>query len=163
MTWMWTNQLESVRTATGHKDITLLRPPSASGAAKENGLFLKASMYWSISARSKLTDQAAQLVNFLLNDPAAAKIQVCNRGVPSDPEMLAAMAEGLTDTDKDVIAFLKEITPELSPTPPALQPVGASDSQNSITRYLTEVRFERMAPADAATKMTDEIKGMIAS
>ena len=162
MTWMWTNQLESVRTASGHDDVTLLRPPSSSGSAKENGLFLKASMYWSISARSELTDQAAQLVNFLLNDPAAAKIQVCNRGVPSDPEMLAAMAGGLTATDKDVIAFLKDITPELSPTPPAIQPVGASDSQNSITRYLTEVRFERLSPADAATKMTDEIKGMIA-
>lgn len=161
MTWMWTNQLESVRTATGHDDIVLLRPPSVSGVAKENGLFLKASMYWSISSRSKQPEKAAQLVNFLLNDPAAAKIQVCNRGVPSDAEMLAAMASGLTATDKDVIDFLKEITPELLPTSPAIQPIGASDSQNSITRYLTEVRFARLTPTDAAAKMTDEIKAMI--
>jgi multiple sugar transport system substrate-binding protein len=163
MTWMWTNQLESVRTATGHDDIALLRPPSGSGAAKENGLFLKASMYWSISARSKRAEQAAQLVNFLINDPAAAKIQLCNRGVPSDADMLAAMAGGLTPTDKDVIAFLEEVTPEISPAPPAVQPVGASDSQNTITRYLSEVRFARLTPAEAAAKTTDEIKAMIAT
>jgi multiple sugar transport system substrate-binding protein len=161
MTWMWTNQLESVRTASGHDDIVLLRPPSISGVAKENGLFLKASMYWSISARTKQPQQAAQLVNFLLNDPTAARIQLCNRGVPSDPDMLAAMAEGLTDTDKDVIAFLKEVTPEISPTSPALQPVGASDSQNTITRYLTEVRFARLTPMQAAEKTTDEINAMV--
>jgi len=162
MTWMWTNQLESVRTASGHHDIMLLRPPSRSGVAKENGLFLKASMFWSISARSKRADQARQLVNFLLNDPAAAKIQLCNRGVPSDPDVLAAMKGGLTATDKDVIAFLHEVAPEISAKTPALQPVGASDSQNTITRYLTEVRFARLTPAEAAAKTTEEITAMIA-
>lgn len=163
MTWMWTNQLESVRTATGHDDITLLRPPSQSGAAKDNGLFLKASMFWSISARSKQPEQAAQLVNFLVNDPKAAEIQLFNRGVPSDPEVLAAMQSGLTATDKDVAAFLDEVEPDLSATLPALQPVGASDSQNTITRFLSEVRFERLSPAEAAAKTTEEINGMIAA
>ena len=151
----------TVGPATIHFDLSrdraaqpLLRRRRGPGRAGED---------WSISARSKQPEQAAQLVNFLLNDPAAAKIQVGNRGVPSDPEMLAAMADGLTATDKDVIAFLKEIMPELSPTSPAIQPVGASDSQNSITRYFTEVRFERLTLVDAATKMTDEITGAIAS
>ena len=115
MTWMWTNQLQSVRDATGHDDITMLRPPSVSGAAKENGLFLKASMFWSIAARSRQPEQAAQLVNYLINDPAAAKIQLLNRGVPSDPEMLAVMESGLTDTDRYVVKYLNDVTPELSP------------------------------------------------
>jgi multiple sugar transport system substrate-binding protein len=163
MTWMWTNQLESVRTASGHDDIMLLRPPSMRGDAKKNGLFLKASMYWSISARSKRPEEGAQLVNYLLNDPAAAKIQLFNRGVPSDPDVLAVMKDSLTATDEDVLAFLEGVAPELSPTPPALQPVGASDSQNTITRYLSEVRFERLTPMDAATKTTEEITQMIAT
>jgi multiple sugar transport system substrate-binding protein len=163
MTWMWTNQLQSLRDATGHDDITMLRPPSVSGAVKENGLFLKASMFWSIATRSKQPEQAAQLVNYLINDPGAAKVQLLNRGVPSDPDMLAVMESGLTDTDRYVVKYLNEVTPELSATAPALQPVGASDSLNTITRYLTEVRFERLTPAQAAAKTTEEISAMIAS
>jgi hypothetical protein len=72
-------------------------------------------------------------VNLLLNDPAAAKIKVCNRAcLPTRDARGRGRRPQLTD--KDVIAFLKELTAELSPTSPAIQPVGASDSQNTITR-----------------------------
>ena len=42
-------------------------------------------MFWSVSARSAKQDQAASLVDYLLNDPGANKIQLVNRGVPSNP------------------------------------------------------------------------------
>lgn len=58
----------------------MLRPPSQDGKAAGNGLFGKASMYWSISARSKQISRAAPLVDFLINDQAAAQIQLVNRG-----------------------------------------------------------------------------------
>jgi len=124
MTWSWTNQLANARTASGHDDVKMLRPPSVTGKAAENGLFGKASMYWSIAARSKQPEQAAALVNFLINDPAAAQIQLVNRGVPSDPKMLEAMKAKLTKTDIDVVDFLKAVTPEMGAAP-AVQPIGA--------------------------------------
>ena len=160
MTWSWTNQLANARTATGNDEVTMLRPPSQDGKAADNGLFGKASMYWSISARSKQIGRAASLVDFLINDQAAAQIQLVNRGVPTDPAMLAAMKSKLTPTDIDVVDFLSEVTPELGAAP-AVQPVGASDAQAEITRFLTEVRFERMTPAEAATQTTAAINQMI--
>jgi multiple sugar transport system substrate-binding protein len=160
MSWAWTNQLASIREAAGNEKITMLRPPSGDGTVANNGLFGKATMFWSISARSAQQDNAASLVDYLLNDPAANKIQLVNRGVPSNPAAIEAMGDGLTETDQEVVAFMKEVLTEITTTP-AVQPMGTSDSQNSFTRYLTEVRFERMTPAEAADATIKEVNGMV--
>lgn len=160
MTWAWTNQLASIREAAGNEEITMLRPPSADGTVAANGLFGKATMFWSVSARSAKPDQAASLVDYLLNDPGANKIQLVNRGVPSNPDAITAMGDGLTATDQEVVAFMKEVLAEITGTP-AVQPMGTSDSQNSFTRFLTEVRFERMTPAAAAEATIKEVDAMV--
>lgn len=80
--------------------------------------------------------------------------------MPTDAKMLAAMKSKLTPTDIDVVDFVSEITPELGAAP-AVQPVGASDAQAEITRFLTEVRFERLTPAEAATQTTASLNQMI--
>ncbi|MGO1568977.1 MAG: ABC transporter substrate-binding protein [Brachybacterium sp.] len=160
MSWTWTNQLQSVRDGAGTQDITMLRPPSFAGSAEENGLFKKASMYWSIAKASQNSEKAAALVNFLANDPEAQAIQLLNRGVPSNSEAIEAMGDSLTDTDRDVIDFLTAITPELG-SAPAVQPMGTADSQNTFTRLLTDVRFGTITPAEAAEQTIAEVNGMV--
>jgi multiple sugar transport system substrate-binding protein len=127
LSWAWTNQLANFRDATGSDDIVMLRPPSMTGVATENGLFGKASMFWSISARSQVPEAAARLVDFLVNDPQANSIQLLNRGVPSSPEILAGIQDKLTPTDTYVAEFLTEVLEEISTTP-AVQPTGTSAS-----------------------------------
>lgn len=160
MTWTWTNQLQSLRDAVGSDDVVMLRPPSLAGSAGENGLFKKATMYWSIAAKSENQEQAAQLVDFLVNTPTAQAIQLLNRGVPSSPDAIGAMGDALTDTDHDVVDFLEAITPELAGAP-AVQPMGTADSQNTFTRLLTDVRFGTTTPAEAATATITEVDGMV--
>jgi multiple sugar transport system substrate-binding protein len=162
MSWTWTNQLQAVRDAAGAQDIAMLRPPSFAGSASENGLFKKATMYWSIAAASQNTEQAAQLVDFLVNDPAAQAIQLLNRGAPSDPAAIEAMGDQLTATDQDVVDFLTAITPELAPAP-AVQPMGTADSQNTFTRLLSDVRFGTISPKEAAEQTLTEVNGMVES
>ncbi len=159
--WSWTNQLGNARKSTGHADITMLRPPSFTGKAKENGLFLKASMFWSIASTTKYPEAAATFVNFLLNDPDAAAIQLVNRGVPSSPAVLKAMDSKLTATDKDVISWLKKVTPEIS-SAPAIQPKGTSDFQNTIARELSNVRFKKTTPIQSAQTLKDSLDSMTA-
>jgi hypothetical protein len=145
---------------TGNEKITMLRPPSLDGTVARNGLFGKATMFWSVAARSAKQEQAATLVDYLLNDPGANKIQLVNRGVPSNPAAITAMGDGLTATDQEVVGFMKKVLTEITGTP-AVQPMGTSDSQNSFTRYLTEVRFERMTPAAAAEATIKEVDAMV--
>lgn len=159
--WSWTNQLGDARKTSGHDDITMLRPPSSDGKAKDNGLFLKASMFWSIASTTKYPEAAAKFVNFLLNDPDAAAIQLVNRGVPSSPAVLKAMDSKLTSTDKDVIAWLKKVSPEIS-SAPAIQPKGTSDFQSAISRELSNVRFKKTTPIQSATTLKQTLDSMAA-
>ena len=160
MSWTWTNQLAAVRDAAGNQEIAMLRAPSAAGSAQENGMFKKASMYWSVAAGSAHPAGAAALVDFLLNAPEAQAIQLLNRGVPSNPAAIEAMGEDLTGTDREVIDFLDAITPELGAAP-AVQPMGTADAQNTFTRLLTDVRFGSATPAEAAAATLSEVNGMV--
>lgn len=117
-------------------------------------------MYWSIAAESQRLEDAATLVDFLVNAPEAQAIQLLNRGVPSDPTAIEAMGDALTDTDREVVDFLTEITPELGKAP-AVQPMGTADSQNTFTRLLTDVRFGTITPAQAAEQTIAEVNGMV--
>lgn len=160
MSWTWTNQLQSLRDAVGSDDVVMLRPPSLAGSAAENGLFKKATMYWSIAAKSENSEQAAHLVSFLINDPTAQAIQLLNRGVPSSPEAIEAMGDALTETDQDVVDFLDAVARELAGAP-AVQPMGTADSQNTFTRLLTDVRFGTTTPLEAAEATIAEVNGMV--
>ncbi|MFC7375637.1 ABC transporter substrate-binding protein [Brachybacterium sp. GCM10030267] len=160
MSWTWTNQLQSVRDAVGSEDVVMLRPPSQTGSATENGLFKKASMYWSIGEGSQSSEQAAELVDFLVNAPEAQAIQLLNRGVPSNPAAIEAMGDALTQADRDVVEFLEAVTPELAEAP-AIQPTGTADAQNTFTRLLTDVRFGSATPREAAEATISEVNGMV--
>ena len=60
-----------------------------------------------------------------------------------------------------MVEFLTAITPELGAAP-AAQPMGTADSQNTFTRLLSEVRFGRITPAEAAEATIAEVDGMVA-
>lgn len=162
MTWAWTNTYGSICDAVGSEDIVMLRPPSVTGVVTENGLYGKASMFWSISARTEAPESSAKLVDFLINDPTANTLQMLDRGVPSNPEVVERLQADLSDVDRYVVDFMTEVLAEIS-TAPAVQPMGASTAPDVFTRYLSEVRFESMTPADAAAAAIDEVNGLIAS
>lgn len=159
--WSWSNQLGNARTSTGHDDIVMLRPPSQAGKPENNGLFLKASMFWSISSTTKSPAAAVTFVNFLLNDPEAAAIQLVNRGVPSSDVVLQAMQSKLTATDKDVIAWLKKVSSEITSSP-AVQPKGTSDFQSTLSRELDNVRFKKTTPIQSANTLKKNLDQMTA-
>lgn len=160
MTWVWSNNLAAVRKASGHDDIVMLRPPSHTGVLADNGAYLKATMYWSINDASQSPEAAAKLVDFLLNDPDAAKIQLLNRGVPSNPDTVAAMEAEFTTDDTDVADMIAQLGTEIA-TPPAIQPTGTSEAPTVLTRHLTDVWFKRQTPAEAAAATTQELQEMI--
>ncbi len=161
MGWYWSNQLGALRSATGD-DIRILRVPSPTGDAKDNGMYYKASMYWSISSQSDDQEAAADFVNFLANDPAAAEKMLVDRGVPANPEMSSAIEPLLDESQQTVVDFLKEIEPEVSDSPKP-SPIGAGSVQDTIVRYVGEVLFDNLTPEEATEQLTTEIEGMISA
>lgn len=159
MGWYWSNQLAALRTASG-SNISMLRAPSHSGNAADNGMYYKASMYWSVSAKASDPEAAAQFVDYLANNEDAAKKMLVDRGVPVNPDMAAAIRPELNESDQTVVAFLDEIRPDMEEAPKP-SPVGAGGVQDVVKRYVSQVLFDNLTPEEATERMTDEISGMI--
>lgn len=161
MSWWWTNQVNALQSAL-KTDVKILRAPSSTGSAKDNGMSYKPSMFWSISSRSKHPKEAAEVVNYMLNNLDSAKTILTERGFPTNSDVQAAVDPLLTPADKAAAAFLKDIKPDLKTGPP-VPPTGSSGVQALIQRYSTDVLFDRKSPADAAKGLVQEAQGMIDS
>lgn len=161
MGWSWTNQLASLESATG-SEIKMLRAPSLTGSAKENGMYFKPTMYWSVSSQSNNPEQAGALVDFLINNVDAGKILMTDRGIPTNSEILSAITPALSKADTAVVKFLADIKADVT-LAPAIPPVGASGIQEAIIRNTADVLFDKSTPEQAAQAFADEAKSMLDS
>jgi multiple sugar transport system substrate-binding protein len=150
-------QISAFGAASG-TEMQLLRLPSqATGQPAK--MVNKASMYWSVSSRSKNAEAAAKLVDFLLTDPAATKILTTERGIPAIPAVQKEVAPLLDPQGKIALDFSQAVTPELAP-PPQVTPQNASGFSKQFTVVGTDVLFGRSSPADGAKKTLTLIQGM---
>ncbi len=155
MAVIWNTQVSAYGPAAGTK-LGLLRLPATEPGKHE--MANKASMYWSISARSTKQQQAAKLVDFLLTDPAATTILTSERGVPAIDSVRTDIASLVDDQARVALEFASEVAPELT-TPSQVTPGSASSWANDFTLVGTEVLFGRITPDEGATRVLDLLKG----
>jgi multiple sugar transport system substrate-binding protein len=151
-----TNQLEAVNAAAGGESMKLLRGPSMTGKATDRKTWYKASMLWSASSKTKHPEEAVKWINWFVNTPEAANIDLAERGIPANTEVLAEVKSKLSPAQQTVAKYLTDIKPELGPTPIAPLP-GGGTLGSVMFRYQTDVLFGRSNTADAAKKFVDEV------
>jgi multiple sugar transport system substrate-binding protein len=151
------NQLEAVSAAAGGELMKMLRGPSFTGKANERKTWYKASMLWSASAKTKNPDAAIAWINWFANDPAAANIDLAERGIPPNSEILAEVKPKLSAAQQEVAKYIVAIKPEVGSTPIA-PPPGGGTIANVMFRHGTDVVFGRTSPAEGAQKFVDEMK-----
>lgn len=156
MATFWSNQVEALNAVSG-TEMTLLRFPSVAGQATERKTWYKASMLWSASARTKSPESVGQLINWLVNSPESANINLAERGIPANTEILASIEPKLSPVQQKVAKFIADIEPELT-TSPVAPPPGGGSIGTVLLRHQLDVLFGRMSPADAAAKFVDELK-----
>lgn len=161
MTWAWANQFSSFAATTG-SDLVMLRPPSITGSAAENGAYFKPTMFWSLGAGAAANPTAVAFLDFLVNDPEAAAILRVDRGAPANSATESAVLDVLEAPDRAFLDFMAEIEPDIAGTP-VVPPQGSSDAQNVLARYVEQVLFEQSTPQQAAEAFTAEVTGMIES
>ncbi|GAA3701236.1 extracellular solute-binding protein [Microlunatus aurantiacus] len=150
-------QISAFAAASGN-ELKLLRiPAQASGESPK--MVNKASMYWSIAARSEHPAESAKLIDFLLTNPAATKVLTTERGIPAFPAVQEEIAPLLDPQAKVALDFSRAVTPELVP-PPQVTPANASGFSTEFTATATEVLFGRTTPAEGATKTMEIIDSM---
>ncbi|TWD82595.1 carbohydrate ABC transporter substrate-binding protein (CUT1 family) [Kribbella amoyensis] len=150
----WTNQLGSLRSASG-SELRLLRAPGESAATKP-GMWLQASQIYTISARTKHPKEAAKFLDFLVNSPEAGKITLANRGIPANSDVLAAVKSSLPKDEAASGDFIAAVTPKVGPAL-VIGPTGSTESVKILERVNAEVLFNRLSPADGAKRF---LKGL---
>jgi len=155
------NQLEAVSAAAGEQP-KMLRGPSLAGKATERKTWYKASMLWSASSKSKNPDAAIAWINWFANTPDAANIDLAERGIPPNTEILAEVKPKLSSAQKVVAKYIEDIKPEVGETPIA-PPPGGGTIQTVIFRHGIDVLFGKTSPADGAKQFVDEMKSNLKS
>lgn len=154
MTAAYNTQITALQQATGGT-LRLLQLPHV-GSTRAN--FLKPSMYWAVSSQSKHPAEAAEFVNFLANDQAAADILKTERGIPANKKLLRHLQSGLSGTDKAAVDYMNAVTPGDAPV---VTPNGGSGIEPMLQRYSQEVYFKRTSPEDAAKAFIKELQSEI--
>ncbi|GKV72436.1 ABC transporter substrate-binding protein [Pseudarthrobacter sp. NCCP-2145] len=152
----WSNSLSALSKASG-ADLKLLKLPGETHTA---GIWLQSSQFYTISARSKHTDAAAKLVDFLVNNESAAKIIQSDRGVPSNSGMRTAIQDLLTPQGKVEAEYIDQIG-KMDFAPTYIGPTGSTAVSEIIARMNTDVLFKRLSPGKAAEQWISESNAAI--
>ncbi|MDQ0676956.1 multiple sugar transport system substrate-binding protein [Arthrobacter pascens] len=155
---VFSTQLTAYSGASG-QELKLLRLPGES-AAKEPGAYYKPSMFWSVSSRSKHQKAAEKFLNYLTNSQTAGDIMLTERGIPANTKIREAISSKLGATDKAAIDFTDAIANDVRPAPP-ITPAGGSTILDILSRYTSDVLFERTTPEKAAQPFIDELSSSL--
>ncbi|MFE4058162.1 ABC transporter substrate-binding protein [Streptomyces sp. NPDC059096] len=131
--------------------------PMPSGEDGTPGQYFKPSMFMGAAANTGHPKEAAQLIDFMINDKAAAKILGASRGIPVNGSIRADVVPGLKDFDRTVADYQATVEGVLL-DPPQAPPSGDSALQTTFSRDYDQVSFGRMSPREAAENYVTEAK-----
>lgn len=135
----------------GTQNIQVVQPP---GEYPDAGVFQHPAMLLSVTAKSKNKELAAELVNFLVTSPEAAKELGMERGAPASSTAADTIKESLTPAEKGVVAYHEAIADHVHKTP-LVVPAGGGEMLTTFTRLYEEVAFGRTSIADGAKQFTE--------
>ncbi|WP_159774403.1 ABC transporter substrate-binding protein [Streptomyces sp. HM190] len=136
--------------------------PMPSGEDGTPGQYFKPSMFLGVAADTSHPEESVRLVDFMLNDPGAAKILGATRGIPVNETLREEIAPDLKDFDRTIYDYQASLEGELK-APPQAPPSGDSALQTTFQRDYDQVSYERMSPREAAEDYVTEAKAELRS
>ncbi|GAB2596924.1 extracellular solute-binding protein [Pseudactinotalea suaedae] len=155
MAFSYSNQIAAYQAGAG-SDIEILTPPSSTGVS---GVAVLPSQFWAIASQSENPAEAALLVDWLLNQPAAAELILSDRGLPFNPDTLAVVEPLLAPADAQAAAYLTEVLEIGVVAPP--QPAGGAILNELSQRIESEILFGRVTSAEGAQQWIDELSASL--
>ena len=124
-------------------------------------MYIKPAMFWAISSDCESPEEAALLVNWLINSEEAVDIVKADRGLPVNTQLREQITPQLDPAGQEAAEFIERITPGLS-EPPPLPPQGAGEVQSIFQRLNEQVLFDQITVEEAADQLISEVGSAIA-
>lgn len=154
--WQWTNQYVGLSQVA---DRPLEMHPLPGPGAKE-GLFLKPSMFWSITKNSQNKEEAAKFIDFFINDVEANKIILGERGVPVSSVVKEALIPELEPAQAKVFEFISWAEQNSSPGN-GPDPIGAGEVIDAIDSITEQLYFDQITPEQAAVQFREQANSIL--
>ena len=151
--FLFTNQLSGYQAATTD-ELDFIEFP---GAAATKALWQAPSQFYTVNKDSKNIEETVKFINFLVNDPDAAKILGSNRGASASATARAAGAGSATD--QKVFDYLEKTKNHASMETDHVP----NDTEFNSTLFLIyqRVAFGQNTPAEGGKQIADLINRMI--
>lgn len=122
----------------------VMKPPTNT---QKTGVALLPSAFWSINAQTKHPTEAAQLVNWFLNEPEAANLIKDTRGVQFNADIAKVVAPLLEGPAKQAAEYVTSVLDSGEVAPP--QPNGGARMNEYSQTAESDVLFNKKSPAEA--------------
>lgn len=155
--WQWTNQYVGIQ-QVANRPLEMAHMP---GPDREKGLYLKPSMYFSISKNSKVKEEAARFLDFFVNDIEANKLIKGDRGVPVNSDVIEALKSELDPAQAEVFDYVAWAQENSSPMDPP-DPVGAAEIIALFKDVTESMDFQKLSVEDAAKRFRQEANAILA-
>lgn len=156
-TFGWSNQY-ILSSSVAKRPFEILPVP---GWNDNKALFLKPSMFFSISKNSKAKEEAAKFISFWVNDIDANKIIMGERGVPVSSKVKEALKPNLTpDQVKvfDYVAWAEQNSSQMDPP----NPVGAVEVDKLLKDTAEQILYNKVSIEEGAAKFREEANKILA-
>lgn len=152
----WSNYPAIV--ASTNPNLKLAPMPNDSQTVK--AMYLKPSMFFSISNNSKYKKQCAEFINWFINDLDANKIINAERGVPVSSKIRSAMESSLSAQNQRTFQYVDEVSRNSSKVSPP-DPTGSSEVRTQLNNEVDAVLYGKKTAAQAASDFRSEANNVL--
>lgn len=131
------------------------------GPDGKGGLYVKPTMFYSISARSANPEAAATLLNFILSDPQATSILGGERGVPASDRVREALKPNMDAAGQLMLDYISSLGELAGPLPPP-SPPGQGEVTEALAKASEEVAFGAKSPTEGAADFVANARDILA-
>nr|WP_321307123.1 ABC transporter substrate-binding protein [uncultured Sphaerochaeta sp.] len=143
------NGFSAIYQAAGSRPMGVCMYPKLDNAVKEP-VYVKPTMFFSVSDTSEHKDAAAAFIDFFVNSMEANSILKGERGIPVNSEVATAVKSDVNQVDAVAYNYLAEVNKVATPVDPP-NPPGFSEVEALLLTYVDRIRYGIMT-ADQATK-----------
>lgn len=124
--------------------------------AVQQPIFLKPSMFWSITRDSKNPEIAADVINYLTNSEEANKEALKGeRGVPISSVVSEAIAPVVDEVTASINEYVTKVSETATPIDPPF-PAASAEVGKTIADLADMVRYGEISPEDAAAEFYEK-------
>ncbi|MFV0412159.1 MAG: ABC transporter substrate-binding protein [Oscillospiraceae bacterium] len=152
-TFVFSNQMETMDTIAG-KDFGYTMPPYAADDVSE-GLYLKPSMSFGISAESQYKDICADFISFFTNSELANETLNAERGVPINTDIAEMCKQAATPSGQkafDYVSVAEENSKAIDPAGPA----GSGEVNTLLKTLLEQILYKQITGEQAGNQFFEE-------